>query len=267
MKKNQGNSAAGMKETPAYLKALGRKLLPAEIRVGQSTYRHARTYKNDFFAATALYEGESGRVVLKMGRQASFLFIPMAWVGRWLARREETLMTHLAGLDGIPDFLGRFGATGFVREYIEGHAMSKGEHVPDDFHARLRAVVTAVHARGAAYVDLEKCENVIVGADGRPYLCDFQIAWYVPPRWGGELWPLTSIRRWFQRGDCYHLLKLQRRTRPDQLSAEELALSYRKPWYVRVHAVVSRPLRSLRRWGLGFLDPRRKVGERGRVAD
>lgn len=261
------HDSAPVKQVPAYLKALGAKTLPAEIEVAGVSYCHVRTFKNDFFAVTAMYEGSPGRVILKIGRQASFLLFPMAWTGRFLARREETLMKRLAGLEGIPKFFGHYDRTGFIREYIDGHAMVKGERVPDDFHIRLRAIIDSVHARGAAYVDLEKCENVIVGDNGRPYLCDFQIAWYVPTRWGGELWPMSAIRRWFQNGDRYHLLKLQRRTRPDQLSDAELEASYRKPWYVNVHAIVSRPLRNVRRWILGHIDPRKKVGERGRVVE
>ena len=88
-----------------------------------------------------------------------------------------------------------------------------------------------------AYVDLEKCENVLVGDDGLPHLFDFQISWYWSRRWGGELLPLRVMRGWFQRGDRYHLIKLRRRTRPDQLSPEVLAASYRKPWYVRCASV------------------------------
>ena len=248
-------------------KALGRKELPKSITVGQREYHWSKTFKDDFFAVTALYEGQSDRVILKIGRQASFFLVPLSWIGRWLTFRERQLMQLLVGVEGIPRFIDRFGPTGFVREFIEGHALRKGEHVADDFHTRLRTIVDEVHRRGAAYVDLEKCENVIVGDNGRPYLCDFQIAWYVPARWGGNLWPLSAIGRWFQRGDRYHLVKLQRRTRPDQLDPESLERSYRKPWYVRVHGWLSAPFRKLRRAVLRIVDPRRKVGERGRVAD
>ena len=255
------------KQVPPSLTALGRRSLPVEIDVGGSRYTHRRTFKNDFFAVTAMYEGEAGRVLLKVGRQAGFMAVPLAWVGRLLAAREEAALERLADLDGIPRFIGRWGATGFVREFVEGHPLAKEERVADDFHARLRALIDEIHARGMAYVDLEKCENVLVGDDGRPYLFDFQIAWYVPESWGGELWPLRRLRRWFQAGDRYHLIKLQRRTRPDQLSPEVLAASYRRPWYMRAYGRMSRPLTWCRRVILDRLDPRRKHGERGRVHD
>jgi hypothetical protein len=184
-----------------------------------------------------------------------------------LAAREQAALELLSDLEGIPKWIGRWGETGIVRGYIEGHPLAKGERVPDDFHPRLRRVIERIHERGMAYVDLEKCENVLVGDDGRPYLFDFQISWYHRRRWGGELWPARRLRRWFQEGDRYHLIKLQRRTRPDQLSPELLAASYRKPWYVHAHRMVARPLTLIRRAILDRLDPRRKNGERGRVTE
>jgi hypothetical protein len=212
-----------------------------------------------------MYAGEGGRVLLKVGRQASFLGLPCRWVGRWLAAREHAALERLRAVEGIPGPIDRWGDTGIVREYVEGHPLAKGEPVPDDFHPRLVKIIDAIHDYDMAYVDLEKCENVLVGEDGRPYLFDFQISWYWPRRWGGELWPIRRLRRWFQQGDRYHLIKLQRRTRPDQMSPEALAASYRKPWYVHVHRVLTWPFTVVRRAVLNRVDPRRKRGERGRV--
>lgn len=254
-----------VKSVPPSLQALGRQRLPAEIEVAGRRYVQRRVFKNDFFAITAMYAGPAGKVILKVGRQADFLLVPLEWVGRWLARREVAAFQRLAEIDGIPRLLGRWGPTGIVREYIDGHPLVKGEHVPDDFHGRLRELIARVHQREMAYVDLEKCENVLVGDDGQPYLFDFQISWYVPRRWGGELWPLRRLLQWFQAGDLYHLVKLQRRTRPDQLTPAELAASYRKPWYVHVHRFFAWPFTRARRRILERVDPRRKVGERGRV--
>lgn len=255
------------KPTPPWLLALGRKTLPPEITVKGKTFRPARTFKHDFFAATAMYEGDGGKVLVKINRRASLGGVPLRWIGRILANRECAALERLAGIRGVPRLMERLEETGFVREFVDGEPMAKGRWVPDDFHARLRTLVKEIHRRDMAYVDLEKCENVLVGADGQPYLFDFQIAWYVAPKWGGNLWPLTALRRFFQQGDLYHLRKLQRRTRPDQFSAEELAASYVKPWYVRLHLRIVRPFTLLRRWVLGKIDPRRKRGERGRIDD
>ncbi|MCH7872568.1 MAG: hypothetical protein IID33_12795 [Planctomycetes bacterium] len=241
----------------ASLTALGGKPLPPEIEVSGHRYVQRRVFKDDFFAVTALYEGEAGKVILKIQRQAPFLLIPMTWVGRWLVGRELSSFERLRGVEGIPEVIAPWGKTGMVRRYVEGHPLARGERVADDFHARLRSLIDTMHDRGMAYVDLEKSENVLVGEDGRPHLFDFQISWHLPRKRGGELWPMRVVRRWLQRGDLYHLRKLQRRTRPDQLSPEELALSYRRPWYVRVHRFVTYPFTFCRRLVLDRIDPRR----------
>ena len=254
-------------EVPANLTALGRRSLPDEIVVRGRSYTRRRVFKNDFFAVTARYGGETGSVLLKVARQASYLGVPLGWLGRLLAAREQAALEALRDLDGVPRFIDRWEATGIIREYIDGHALAKGERVADNFHPRLRSLIDALHARGMAYVDLEKCANVLVGDDGWPYLFDFQISWYLPARWGGQLWPARIIRGWLQAGDRYHLIKLIRRTRPDQLSPEELEASYRKPWYVRVYTAFARPFIKARRLLLARLDPRRRRGERGCVSD
>jgi hypothetical protein len=241
--------------------------LPAQILARGHTYAKRRVFKNDFFAVTAMYEGDAGRVILKVHRQAPFVLIPLGWVGRILRARERAAFEHLDDVGGVPRLIALWGSTGLVREYVEGHPLARGERVPDDFHDRLRSLIGTIHRRGMAYVDLEKCENVLVGEDGRPWLFDFQICWYLPARWGGELWPFRAIRSWLQAGDRYHLVKLQRRTRPDQLSADQLAASYRRPWYVRVHRLATWPFTWCRRRVLDAVDPRRRVGERGRLPD
>lgn len=253
------------KAVPPSLTALGRRELPPRITAGDRAYTLDRIFKNDFFAITALYEGEAGKVVLKVHRQASFLLVPLVWLGRLLAARERAAFERLHDVDGVPRFINSWGPTGVVRDYVEGHPLARGEQVPDDFHPRLRSLIETIHRHDMAYVDLEKCENVLVGDDGRPHLFDFQISWYLPARWGGTLWPMPMLRQWFQAGDRYHLLKLQRRTRPDQLTEEELAASYRRPWYVRVHRFLTWPFTWLRRRVLDRVDPRRRDGERGRV--
>jgi hypothetical protein len=139
--------------------------------------------------------------------------------------------------------------------------------VADDFFPRLSAGLAEIHRRGLAYVDLEKCENVLVGDDGRPYLFDFQISWRWPFRFLRHSAPVVWVARRFQAGDRYHLTKLLRRTRPDLLTPAEVAAAGSKPFWVRLHGRVSRPLTLVRRSVLERVDPTRKRGERGRVRE
>jgi hypothetical protein len=253
------------RSTPHWLLALGREPPPPTIEVGAEAYRLERIFKHDFFAYTALYANSAGKVVLKVGRKAPFCGLPLGWIGRLHAWHESAVFRAVDDLPIVPKFTGRWREHGLTHEFIEGHPLEKGERVADDFFPRLAAGLAEIHRRGLAYVDLEKCENVLVGADGRPYLFDFQISWRWPFPFLRSSWFVRWVAGRFQAGDRYHLTKLQLRTRPDLFTPEALAAARRKPLLVRIHGSVTRPLTLLRRFVLKRVDPQRKRGERGRV--
>ncbi len=234
----------------AAIRALGRDDPAPEIVVAGRTYRRVKVFKHDFFAATALYQGPAGKIVLKLGRRARFLGLPLAWIGRFLVGHEVRLYELVDGIPGVPRFTGRWGDHGFAHEFIEGHELTRGDVVDDDFFDRLSATIEALHRLDAAYVDLEKRENILVGDDGRPYLIDFQISWHLPANRGGRTWPARMILRVLQDADRYHLLKHRRRQRPDLLSADEWQASYEPPLSISWHRVLFRPLTRLRRKAL-----------------
>jgi len=239
--------------------------MPARIVLADAEYVHRRTFKHDFFAATGLYESPSGRVILKLGRAGRLFGLPMRWLGRWLAERELTIYRAVDDLPGVPRCLGRWGETGFVRVYVEGHPLQPAEWVDDEFFPRLERLLTEMHRRDIAYVDLEKRENILVDARGRPCLIDFQISWRWPSNGGG---PRRGLRRLIpaefgrflltrlQEGDRYHLLKHRRRHRPDALSREQLEASYRRGTYIDLHRRVFWPLTWVRRKILKLLTGR-----------
>lgn len=250
--------------SPALL-ALGKEPPPPSIELGGEPYALTRVFKHDFFAYTGLYEGPAGRVVLKIGRRASFFGLPLGWIGRLHAWHESAVFREVDDLAVVPRFTGRYGRHGLTHAFVEGHPLTKGERVADDFFTRLGEGLAEIHRRGLAYVDLEKCENVLVGNDGRPYLFDFQIAWRWPFRLMRERWPVTWIAARFQAGDRYHLRKLQLRTRPDLFTPEELEAARRKPFLVRLHGALTRPFTRLRRRALERVDPRGRRAKRERA--
>jgi hypothetical protein len=89
---------------------------------------------------------------------------------------------------------------------------------------------------------LHKRENIIVTEAGEPCLIDFQISLL----WPGWL-PLGPLFRIFCKSDYYHLMKHWSRCRPDQCGFEAEDIQRRKPWWIRVHRQVARPIRELRR--------------------
>ncbi|HSW44547.1 MAG TPA: hypothetical protein VLM89_03145 [Phycisphaerae bacterium] len=239
----------------AWLRALGPRELPVRIVLADGEYVHLKTYKHDFFAATGLYEGPGGKVILKMGRTASLLGIPMSWLGRRLARREHAIYRELQGVPGVPRCDDLFEPTGLIHAFVEGHPLQRRERVDDAFFDDLGRLIDELHQRRIAYVDLEKRENILVDDRGRPALIDFQISWWWPEdrsrRQGlGRLLPGLLGRYILARlqvADCYHLLKHRRRHRPDLLTPEQVRASYRCGPLVRIHRVVSWPFTALRR--------------------
>lgn len=249
--------AARRSTTPSWLKALGRRDLPSEVHLPGGVYALEREFKHDFFAATGLYRrADDHRVVVKFGRRGPVLGLPGAFLGRWLVGREARIYQALADLPGVPKFAGCI-AGAFAHEYVPGHPLGRREYQPPAFYDRLERLIHALHRRGMAYVDLEKCENIIVGDDGRPHLIDFQISWHVPGA-AGRIPPLRWIRAWLQRMDDYHLLKHRGRQRAARGDAQTATVQ--PPVYIRIHRAIVRPLQRVRRGFLRRVDPEWRSG-------
>ena len=123
----------------ASLRALGRRELPERVDVAGESYVLERTLQHSFFAATGAFRGPRGRIVVKLGRQASFLGFPLRWLGRWLARREIAFYERLQDLPGVPDCLGPVGETGFAHAYVEGRPHWRYGPLPNAFFESLRS--------------------------------------------------------------------------------------------------------------------------------
>jgi RIO-like serine/threonine protein kinase len=227
------------------MRALGRSELPREFRLGDTTWRHVATVKHDFFAATGFYEDHAGnKSVLKFSRNVDFHGLPLEWIGRRLCRREMRFYQRLADLPNVPVVLGTVGPTAFVHAYVEGRPLSKDKPVPDGFFEQLFALLDELHRRDVAYVDTNKPENILLGDDGRPHLIDFQISWDLA---AGR----NPLNRWvlrrLQAEDLYHVRKHHRRLRPDELPPEEAADKQRVSPWIKLHRVVTRPFKRIRR--------------------
>lgn len=200
-----------------------------------SAGRVLKVLKDDGFAETRLVEAD-GRLWLEKTYRFRF------WWGRafdWLARRfvahEMENARRLEGIEGIPGLTERVSENAFRREWIAGEDLKArkrdGRPVSDAFFGQLADLLRAVHARGVAYNDLAKFDNVIVREDGRPALIDFQVSLRA---YEGPSRPLRAISAWLirrlQREDWRHVYKHKRKLRPDQLTDEERAvLAYRSP--------------------------------------
>ena len=244
------------------LHALGREKLPANIAINGSDYALERTFKHDFFAVTALYKltqpsdnsptAPPGRVVLKMGRKADFIGLPLLWLGEILCRHEINILSRLKGVSQTPNFLCPFGTVGLVYEYIEGCSLDEKPVLADDFFDQLQILLQKIHSCNIAYIDMNKRGNILLGKDGRPYIIDFQISWSFQTSG-----PFKAIGQYLmnlcQHEDIYHLNKHKRRLARHLLDPEQIRQSKEISGYINAHRKISRPLTRLRRRFLNSL--------------
>ncbi len=220
--------------------------LPGRFTCAGRRFEFVRQFKHDFFAATGEYASPDGRrVVLKLQRTRPFFGLPLQWLGAWLTRHEAALYRDLADVDGVPALVGFHGPTGFVHDFAPGDQLRRDVPVSDTFFDELTELLREVHARGIAYVDLNKRQNILVGEDGRPCLIDFQISFRLGRRGG-------AISRWLlgtlQEHDWYHLAKHKRRCRGDLMTEAEIAASYEPTGLLSLHRRLARPYFRVRRW-------------------
>ncbi len=238
---------------------------PGEVSLRGQTYRLARVFKHDFWAATCLYRSDDPHArypaaVIKFGRSQDFAGLPLRWLGLANRDHEEAIYRRLEGLPGVPDYLGRVGEMGYAIEYVDAKPLDHLDVPPAGFFDRLRTVFDNVHARGVAYVDSNKRSNILVRPDGSPVLIDFQISIARRPDLPPPLRNLIDRVVDYMIGrDIYHLYKHKRRLAPHELTVEEEILSRKRSGVHALHRRLTKPYRALRR---RFL---RKQHETGRL--
>jgi tRNA A-37 threonylcarbamoyl transferase component Bud32 len=150
---------------------------------------------------------DGSRAVVK-----DFRSCPWFWrstYGRVLTRREVRAYERLAGIDGIPRFLGRIDRYAIALEWVPGTMIGKLPYgsLRAETYERLVRTVEAMHARGVLHMDLRGKKNVLVDGAGTPCALDFSSAFISDRR--------TRFGRWLFRHlaliDESALLKLKRR--------------------------------------------------------
>lgn len=246
---------------PALFLALGRAEPPTEIEVGDKLYQRIRIFKHDSWAATALYEHESERIVVKFNRQQSILGIPMQWLGRALAGRETKMLERLAEVSNVPAACasikvnGRVVPTASGHDYVAGRSLLPTDEVDDEFFPQLSVLLSQLHERGIAYVDLHKRDNILVDEQGAPHLIDFQISMHLPQRW-----PFSSLLGMLQSCDRYHVAKHKYYFRPDLCDESTRRLVKNRPAWIKAHRLIAVPFRHFRRWLLVRIGVRKAGG-------
>jgi hypothetical protein len=237
---------------PNVFRALGPCDPPSCVEIGGVAFERTEIVKHDSWAATAFYRSRNRQIVCKFHRWQSLFGLPLSWLGRALAGHEQRIYRRLRGIENVPAELGPVTVVGKVaknavaHEFIPGHPLGDGEIVDRKFFDQVAELLQQVHQRDVAYVDTHKCENILVGDDGKPYLFDFQISFALPQVWLVRLTPLPWLLRLLQRTDEFCLLKHQVvRCRESGIAWKEMENG--RPWWIRAHRSVAVPLRTMRR--------------------
>lgn len=247
------------KKRPSLFRALGSNDPPKTIEVCNQIYLRSEVFKHDSWAATAQYENQDHRIVVKFNREQPICGLPMRWLGRWLAHRERNLLERLDDVGGVPKSCGDIVVDGRVRltadghDFVEGRPLKMGKIPNDQFLPKLMELIEQMHTRDIAYVDLHKAENVLVGDDGNPYVFDFQISAHMPSPFQRRLLLIL------QQSDLYHLSRLVGFFRPDQF-ADLFPDGLQRPWWIRAHRCIAVPFRQTRRKLLVMLGIRKGKG-------
>ncbi len=105
---------------------------------------------------------------------------PVRLFGLVQVSREMRALHRLRGVPGVPACYGRWGRYGILLERVEGERITRwcGARTAGilPMLERLDRLIAAIHARGVVHLDLRKRDNVLIDADGRPGIIDFNAA-------------------------------------------------------------------------------------------
>ena len=164
-------------------------------------------------------------------------------LGRFLIWRECWILRRLAGTGVVPGGVRRISPFVLREAFCEGRTLrevrddvrdGRTKSVPRSFFESLEAGLRACHAAGFVHLDLHNYRNVIVGADWKPVLLDWQSA--LPT----FLLP-GVLRRALERIDWAGVCKFRNKLRPGDLKPDERRFLERSRfirshfWFPRLH--------------------------------
>jgi len=106
----------------------------------------------------------------------------VAWLNRWMLRREYLIYCRLTGISGIPHCYGFFLERYLVLENVESQTMRYATISDRDlFYTEMLKTIESIHERGVAHGDLKRKDNILVTRDSRPCLIDFGVSIFRKP--------------------------------------------------------------------------------------
>jgi predicted Ser/Thr protein kinase len=198
--------------------------VPAEL-AGQ--WRDAVVLKRDVFSTI-----ERGRFTTAGGDVDAIVrrLDQVPWWSYLLARHlfaREVRALRIAGEAGIGPRLLYAGDRVLVRQFISGAALHIARPSGNRaYFTQAHQILRKLHRLGVTHNDLAKEQNWLVGADGRPYLTDFQLASVYRQR--SKLFRIAAYE------DLRHFLKHKRTYAPEALTDAERRILARKSLFTKI---------------------------------
>jgi len=120
-------------------------------------------------------DGGAHRLVVKTAGGGTLT----GWFHRMMLRREGHAYQLLRDVAGVPHSPGMLDEQHLLLEYIDGESLKDERDElqnADIFYARLRRVISDIHAAGVAHGDLKRKANVLVTRNNEPVVIDFGTA-------------------------------------------------------------------------------------------
>ncbi len=172
-----------------------------------------------------------GRDALLKDFSARSFLLRQTW-GRLVTRREVRILRQIRGVSGVPEILATVGSCGFLMARLPAQPMPRPSEPPPPlmFFKAATDLLRSLHSLGISHGDLRR-PNLMVDAQGRPYLVDFATAVAVGS--GCLSFLKRPLYRCFAALDDYGLVRLKAEFYPDSLSAEEAWRLGHPPWFQR----------------------------------
>ena len=134
-------------------------------------------------ADVEFYEIDDLRIAVKTYQPRNL--VARNTLGRWLIRREASAFRAVAGIEAVPEFLGRIGPFSIATRWVDAVPLRThtGDHLDEEIFDRLAKIVTQFHDRGVALADLHH-RDVLLADDGALFVLDLATAWVAGSRPG-----------------------------------------------------------------------------------
>lgn len=236
-----------------WLKALGHHKPPETILVGGQPFHQVRIFKHAAWSAVALYANQDKKLMCRFNRSASFLGLPLAWLGRYMTRRERKILARLKGIPHCPQDEGDvfchhdFQDNAVAFSYIEGWPLNFRTSMDPVVYQRLEAALEALHNQHMAHLDIHS-RNILISDANEPYLIDLQTCFMMPKNWIGQSQLSQKLLRTLQASDRRRLDKIIHKFHHSAQTKPKKIHKKPRPLIIKLYRLLRKTIKTFRKY-------------------